>query len=68
MLCPDAAPFHRPLDPSIHAWAEEVERQVVDFNVGGLRRKLGAECIRNVRGCAWRVERTSRGLDAGVVR
>ncbi|WP_297484602.1 response regulator, partial [Ferrovum sp.] len=45
------------LEERIYGWNEEVESNAVDFLIHGVRRKLGAEVIRNVRGTGWRVER-----------
>jgi len=51
------------LEQSIYGWGEEVESNAVDVIIHGLRRKLGADSIRNVRGLGWRVDR-----DAGTAR
>ncbi|NDU89925.1 MAG: response regulator [Ferrovum sp.] len=45
------------LEERIYGWNEEVESNAVDFLIHGVRRKLGADVIRNVRGTGWRVER-----------
>ncbi|QKE42048.1 MAG: response regulator [Ferrovum myxofaciens] len=45
------------LEEQIYGWNEEVESNAVDFLIHGVRRKLGADVIRNVRGTGWRVER-----------
>jgi two-component system OmpR family response regulator len=44
------------LETHIYGWGQEVESNAVDFLIHGLRRKLGADVIRNVRGAGWRVE------------
>ncbi|TBR13456.1 MAG: DNA-binding response regulator, partial [Rugosibacter sp.] len=36
---------------------EEVESNAVDFLIHGVRRKLGADTIKNVRGAGWMVEK-----------
>ncbi len=43
------------LEERLYGWGEEVESNVVEVHVHGLRRKLGAEFIRNVRGVGYRV-------------
>ena len=43
------------LEESLYGWGEEVESNVVEVHVHGLRRKLGADFIRNVRGVGYRV-------------
>src|SRR5580765_8934123 len=45
------------LEDRIYGWGEEVESNVVEYIIHNLRRKLGAETIRNVRGLGWMVER-----------
>jgi two-component system OmpR family response regulator len=44
------------LETQIYGWGQEVESNAVDFLIHGVRRKLGADVIRNVRGAGWRVE------------
>ncbi len=45
------------LEDQLYGWNEEVESNVVDFLIHGVRRKLGADIIRNVRGVGWCVEK-----------
>ena len=56
MLRPGAVLSRAQLEQSIYGWGEEVESNAVDVIIHGLRRKLGANRIRNVRGLGWRVE------------
>ena len=57
MLRPGAVLSRAQLEQSIYGWGEEVESNAVDVIIHGLRRKLGADSIRNVRGLGWRVDR-----------
>ena len=57
MLRPGAVLSRAQLEQSIYGWGEEVESNAVDVIIHGLRRKLGTDAIRNVRGLGWRVER-----------
>ena len=57
MLRPGAVLSRAQLEQSIYGWGEEVESNAIDVIIHGLRRKLGADAIRNVRGLGWRVER-----------
>ncbi len=45
------------LEERIYGWNEEVESNAVDFLIHGLRKKLGAGVIKNVRGAGWMVEK-----------
>ena len=45
------------LEDRIYGWNEEVESNAVEFLIHAVRRKLGADAIRNVRGAGWMVER-----------
>ncbi len=45
------------LEERIYGWNEEVESNAVDFLIHGVRKKLGAEVIKNVRGAGWMVEK-----------
>jgi two-component system OmpR family response regulator/two-component system response regulator QseB len=43
------------LESRIYGWGEEVSSNAVDVLIHGMRRKLGADVIRNVRGLGWRI-------------
>ena len=47
------------LEGRIYGWNEEVESNAVDFLIHGVRKKLGAEVIKNVRGAGWMVTKPS---------
>jgi len=44
------------LETHLYGWGREVESNAIDFLIHGLRRKLGAAVIKNVRGAGWLVE------------
>lgn len=50
----------RVLEEKIYGWNEEVESNAVEFLIYGVRRKLGSEAIKNVRGLGWTVPRAKR--------
>jgi two-component system response regulator QseB len=43
------------LEERLYGWGEEVESNAVEVHIHGLRRKLGADYILNVRGVGYRV-------------
>ncbi len=57
LLQPGAIRTRAELEERIYGWNEEVKSNAVDFLIHGVRRKLGSEVIRNVRGAGWMVLR-----------
>ena len=51
------------LESRIYGWGEEVSSNAVDVLIHGMRRKLGADTIRNVRGLGWRIAASNRERD-----
>lgn len=47
------------LEDRIYGWGEEVESNAVEFLIHALRRKLGSEVIKNVRGAGWMVSKSA---------
>lgn len=45
------------LEDRIYGWGEEVESNAVEYLIYTLRRKLGADIIKNVRGAGWMVSK-----------
>ena len=43
------------LEERIYGWNEEVESNAVEFIIHSLRKKLGSDAIKNVRGVGWMV-------------
>ncbi len=58
LLRPGAILTRTELEERIYGWNEEVESNAVDFLIHGIRKKLGAHVIKNVRGAGWMVERS----------
>jgi two-component system OmpR family response regulator len=46
------------LEDRVYGWNEEVASNAVDFLIHALRRKLGQDAIRNVRGLGWMVPKS----------
>ncbi|MBZ0225589.1 MAG: response regulator transcription factor [Comamonas sp.] len=57
LLRPGAILSRGELEDRIYGWGEEVESNAVEFLIHALRRKLGGDAIRNVRGVGWMVDR-----------
>ena len=45
------------LEDKIYAWGDEVESNAIDFQIYALRKKIGKEHIKNVRGVGWLVSK-----------
>lgn len=52
---PGAILSREQLENRIYGWGDEVTSNAVDVLIHGMRRKLGPDAIRNVRGLGWRV-------------
>ena len=48
------------LEERLYGWGEEVSSNAVEVLIHGVRRKLGADVIRNVRGLGWRVSKDAQ--------
>lgn len=55
MLRPGTVISKEKLEESLYGWGEEIASNAVEVHVHNLRRKLGTERIRNVRGVGYRV-------------
>ena len=55
MLRPGAILSRAELEERIYGWNEEVESNAVEFLIHSLRKKLGSDAIKNVRGVGWMV-------------
>ena len=53
LVRPGAVLSRAQLEEKLYGWHEEVESNAVEVHLHGLRRKLGSELIRNVRGVGW---------------
>lgn len=52
---PGAILSREQLQDRIYGWGEEVTGNAIDVLIHGMRKKLGQDAIRNVRGLGWRV-------------
>jgi len=64
LVRPGAALSRAELEDRIYGWGEEVESNVIEFIIHSLRKKIGPESIRNVRGLGWMVERAPQAESA----
>ncbi len=59
LLRPGAILARAELEERIYGWNEEVESNAVDFLIHGVRKKLGVDAIKNVRGAGWMVDKAT---------
>ncbi len=59
LIRPGAILSRSELEDRIYGWGEEVESNAVEFLIHTLRRKLGSDVIKNVRGAGWMVSKDS---------
>jgi two-component system OmpR family response regulator len=57
MMRPGAILSRSELEDRIYGWNEEVESNAIEFLIHSLRRKLGSDAIKNVRGVGWMVSK-----------
>ncbi len=58
LIRPGAILSRSALEDRLYGWGEEVESNAIDFLIHVLRRKLGNDIIKNVRGVGWRVSKS----------
>lgn len=58
MQRPGAILSRSELEDRIYGWGEEVESNAVEYLIHALRRKLGSDTIKNVRGAGWMVSKS----------
>jgi len=59
LVRPGAILSRSELEDRIYGWGEEVESNAVEYLIYVLRRKLGSEVIKNVRGIGWMVSKSA---------
>jgi len=55
LVRPGAILSRADLEHRVYGWNEEVESNAIEFLIHSLRKKLGADIIKNVRGVGWMV-------------
>ena len=58
LVRPGALLSRSDLEDRLYGWGQEVESNAVEFLIHALRRKLGSEVIKNVRGVGWMVSKS----------
>lgn len=61
MTRPGAILSREELEHRVYGWGREVESNAIEYAIHGLRTKLGAATIRNIRGVGWTVPRDPAG-------
>lgn len=57
LVRPGAILTRSDLEERIYGWNEEVESNAIDYLIYSVRKKLGTDVIKNVRGAGWMVEK-----------
>ncbi|MDO4222627.1 MAG: response regulator transcription factor [Acinetobacter sp.] len=55
LMRPNAILSRSDLEDKIYAWGEEVESNAIDYLIYVLRKKLGSDVIKNIRGVGWTI-------------
>jgi len=58
LLRPGAILSRSELEDRLYGWGEEVESNAIEFLIHSLRKKLGSDVIKNVRGVGWMVSKS----------
>jgi len=53
MLSPEKVMSKNALEDSLYGWGDEVESNAIEFLIHSLRKKIGQDRIKNVRGLGW---------------
>lgn len=53
MLSPEKVMSKSALEDSLYGWGDEVESNAIEFLIHSLRKKIGQDRIKNVRGLGW---------------
>ncbi|QTD44492.1 response regulator [Ottowia testudinis] len=59
MVRPGAILSRAELEDRVYGWGEEVESNAIEFLIHALRKKLGGDAIKNVRGAGWMVSKSA---------
>jgi len=57
MMRPGAILSRAEIEDRLYGWNQEIESNVVEFIIHSIRRKLGVDAIKNVRGVGWMVSK-----------
>ena len=57
LLRPGAILSRAELEDRLYGWGDEVESNAIEFLIHALRKKLGGDAIKNVRGVGWMVSK-----------
>ena len=59
LIRPGAILSRAELEDRLYGWGDEVESNAVEFLIHSLRKKLGNDAIKNVRGVGWMAQKTT---------
>jgi two-component system OmpR family response regulator len=58
MVRPGAILSRADLEDRVYGWGEEVDSNAIEYLIHALRKKLGSDAIKNVRGAGWMVSKS----------
>lgn len=61
LIRPGTVLTRKELEEKIYGWNEEVESNAIDFLIHSLRKKIGSNIIKNIRGAGWMVDKFTNG-------
>jgi two-component system, OmpR family, response regulator len=56
---PGAVLSRAQLEQQVYAWSDSIESNAIEFIIHSLRKKVGTDGIKNVRGLGWMVDQQS---------
>lgn len=63
MMRPGAVLSREALESRIYGWDEDVDSNAIEYILYTLRRKIGAEFIKNIRGVGWKINKVTTSTE-----
>ena len=66
MSRPGAVLSREALEGRIYGWDEEVDSNAIEYLLYALRRKIGSEFIKNIRGVGWKINKITKSEEGAA--